>query len=77
MKPFGTQRPKNGEEIVPARTFTSDLYDPVTNTFAHPAATASLNIDHIFATITPLPNGKVLIAGGDDPIDNSTDLYSP
>ena len=58
-------------------TNSTDLYDPVTNTFAHPAATASLNMDHIFATITPLPNGKVLIAGGDDPIDNSTDLYIP
>jgi hypothetical protein len=43
---------------------TTELYDPVTGTFAPPASTAVMNTGRMYATATLLPNGKVLIAGG-------------
>jgi hypothetical protein len=59
---------------------STELYDPVTNTFAPPTGTASMNAARFYATATLLPNGKVLIAGGFDVNENplaSTELYDP
>jgi hypothetical protein len=57
---------------------STELYDPVANTFA--ATTPSMNTPRYLARATLLPNGKVLIAGGT--IDganalSSTELYDP
>jgi hypothetical protein len=65
---------------------STELYDPVTNTFALPSATPIMNIARAAHTATMLsvgPNaGKLLIAGGqrgedDDTILSSTELYDP
>ncbi|MGH9646572.1 MAG: Kelch repeat-containing protein, partial [Bryobacteraceae bacterium] len=64
---------------------STELYDPVTNTFAAPINTASMSAFRERHTATLLPNGKVLIAGGDDNVSvpnslvilNSTELYDP
>jgi hypothetical protein len=59
---------------------STELYDPVTNTFAPAASTAVMNAVRYVATATLLPNGKVLIAGGthDGNIGlSSTELYDP
>jgi Kelch motif len=48
-----------------ANTLSStELYDPVSNTFATAASTPTMNAARFDATATLLPNGKVLIAGG-------------
>jgi hypothetical protein len=58
---------------------STELYDPVTNSFA--ASTPSMNAARVSATATLLPNGKVLIAGGLDitteQVLTSTELYDP
>ncbi|MGO9451908.1 MAG: kelch repeat-containing protein [Candidatus Binataceae bacterium] len=61
------------------RLSSTELYDPVSNTFASSAATASMNAGREFPTGTLLPNGKVLVAGGqgNSAILSSTDLYTP
>jgi len=51
-------------------TTTAELYDPAIGTFA---PTGNMSMPHIFHTATPLPNGKVLIAGG----STSAELYDP
>jgi len=63
---------------------STELYDPVTDTFAASAATPVMNTARRYASATLLPNGKVLIAGGDGPpgappgtILSSTELYDP
>ena len=63
---------------------STELYDPVTNTFAPPSATATMKIARSLHTATLLfsgPNtGKILIAGGqqdDDRLLSSTELYDP
>jgi WD40 repeat protein len=58
---------------------STELYDPVSNRFAAPASTASMSSPREYSTATLLPNGKVLIAGGDDGDDNlsASDLYTP
>jgi hypothetical protein len=61
---------------------STELYDPVTNSFALPNQTASMNVGRVLATATALstgPNaGKVLIAGGSGaPSLASTELYDP
>ena len=59
---------------------STELYDPVSNTFAASASTVPMNGERHYATVTLLPNGKVLIAGGDDTNNNSlatTELYTP
>ena len=62
---------------------STDLYDPVTNTFAAAAQTASMNTARVEATATTItmgPNaGKILIAGGtgDSGSLASTELYDP
>ena len=48
---------------------TAELYDPATGTWS---MTASLNIGRYAHTATLLPNGKVLVAGG-----NTSELYNP
>jgi hypothetical protein len=60
---------------------STELYDPVSNSFAAPASTPLMNTPRRSATATLLPNGKVLIAGGWNTsmhIDlTSTELYDP
>src|SRR5262249_54568759 len=67
---------------------TTELYDPTANCFAGetdtPCAgqtTADLTFARFAATATPLPNGKVLIAGGFDIASSqfvtTADLYDP
>jgi WD40 repeat protein len=58
---------------------STELYDPTTNTFAPSAATPLMNTARDQATATLLPNGKVLIAGGEaiGVIFSSTELYDP
>ena len=58
---------------------TTELYDPATNTFA--ASTPSMNNGRYDATATLLPNGKVLIAGGQGVFvlisGGNRELYTP
>ncbi len=62
---------------------STELYDPVTNTFAAPAATASMNTARYLATATMITNGPnagdILIAGGFGPSGPlaSTEIYDP
>ena len=56
---------------------SAELYDPATNTWTY---TGSLNTARAFHTMTLLPNGKVLVAGGSDAFDgliSSAELYDP
>jgi hypothetical protein len=58
---------------------STELYDPTTNKFAPPNATAVMNTAHYGATATLLVSGKVLVAGGfgiESPL-SSTELYDP
>ena len=50
-----------------------ELYDPVEGTWT---ATGSLNTAHFNHTATLLPNGKVLVAGGDIGL-SIAELYDP
>ena len=71
------------ETIGKITTFTfltsTELYDPATNTFAASTSTPAMNTGRCYATATLLPNGKVLIAGGQGTagILSSTELYDP
>ncbi len=58
---------------------STELYDPVSNSFAAMASTASMSGPREFSTATLLPNGEVLIAGGDNGDENlaSSELYTP
>src|SRR5207302_8545088 len=65
---------------------SSELYDPRTGTWS---ITGSLNTDRVLFTATLLPNGSVLVAGGESHqcnsfngcgfsgVTNTTELYSP
>ena len=58
---------------------SAELYDPAAGTFTATGSMTSKRYDH---TATLLPNGKVLIAGGDGGYDGytilaSADLYDP
>ena len=65
----------------PAALSSTELYNPVTNAFAAPVSTPLMNTARENATATLLPNGKVLIAGGDVGVVGSglgsTELYDP
>jgi hypothetical protein len=76
----------NGKVLIAGGTESSgpalnstDLYDPVSNTFAPAASTPVMNTARTGATATLLPNGKVLIAGGYGSLYSlkSTELYDP
>jgi hypothetical protein len=58
---------------------STELYDPATNTFA--ASTPFMNNGRLNATATLLPNGKVLIAGGEGVFvlisGGKRELYTP
>jgi hypothetical protein len=57
---------------------STELYDPVTNTFAPLAATPVMNTARESTTATLLPNGNVLIVGGyDNDFLSSIELYTP
>jgi len=59
---------------------STELYDPASNTFAASGATVSMNVDRRYCTITLLPNGEVLLAGGNDTNGDAlatTELYTP
>ncbi|HVN63626.1 MAG TPA: kelch repeat-containing protein, partial [Candidatus Binataceae bacterium] len=63
---------------------STELYDPVSNSFAAPGATATMSVgrvSHTATTITFGPNGgKILIAGGittGQVAQSSTELYDP
>ena len=54
---------------------SAELYDPASGTWT---ATGSLNTGRDVHTATLLPNGKVLVAGGDDSSSlSSAELYDP
>ena len=56
---------------------SSELYDPNTGTWS---LTGSLNVARFGLTATLLPNGNVLVTGGesqDGAINNSAELYNP
>jgi hypothetical protein len=53
---------------------TSELYDPVANTFS---SGGTMNAGRVLAVSTLLLNGKVLIAEGIQPFTNTTELYDP
>jgi hypothetical protein len=75
----------NGKVLIAGGGFAyqviaTELYDPVTNTFAPPAATPVLNTAGVTASATVLPSGKVLFADGESDYDefpNSIVLYDP
>jgi N-acetylneuraminic acid mutarotase len=52
---------------------STDLYDPMTNSFAPSNETPTMNIARIGVTATVLNNGKVLVAGGAQQVE----LYDP
>ena len=52
---------------------SAELYDPASESWT---ATGSLNTARSFHTATLMPNGKVLVAGGDS-IGTSAELYDP
>ncbi|MGO9449998.1 MAG: kelch repeat-containing protein [Candidatus Binataceae bacterium] len=57
---------------------SAELYDPSNGTFT--ATTNSMSSARAIATATLLPNGEVLIAGGENNSgkpESSTDLYTP
>ena len=71
-----------GEKLVPLAS--TELYDPATNTFAPPSATATMQTargDHTATIISSGPNaGKILIVGGqqdDQHFLSSTEFYDP
>ncbi|MCX6390140.1 MAG: hypothetical protein NT122_05835, partial [Solirubrobacterales bacterium] len=56
---------------------SAELYDPASGTFT---ATGSMTVTRAYQTATLLPDGKVLIAGGDDGSGSSAasaELYTP
>src|SRR5262245_10543522 len=65
-----------GPPFLSAPLNSAELYDPATGTWS---STANLNIARAYHTATLLPNGKVLVAGGDinrGDLD-SAELYDP
>jgi hypothetical protein len=59
---------------------STELYDPVTNSFAPATNTADMNIGRYSTTATLLVSGDVLIAGGvaeNDPRLSPTELFDP
>jgi hypothetical protein len=80
LLPNGKVLIAGGYDGNPPSLSSTDLYDPTTNTFAPPASTASMNDQREYATATVLPNGKVLIAGGEiyfEGVLYSVELYDP
>ena len=66
----------NGRSVLAS----TDLYDPLSNSFIAPGSTATMNAARDLATATLLPNGLVLIAGGHTGSSTflaSTELYDP
>jgi hypothetical protein len=65
----------------PGTLASTELYNPVTNKFAPAASTPVMTTPREYATATLLPNGKVLIAGGEftpgQTTLKSTELYTP
>jgi hypothetical protein len=57
-------------------TNSAELYDPATGTWT---PTGSMNTARMYYAATLLPNGKVLVAGGDGNTSalSSTELYNP
>jgi hypothetical protein len=58
---------------------SAELYDPSTGTFT---ATGDMTTSRFYHTATPLPNGRVLIAGGSSIVNSnstlaSAELYDP
>src|SRR5262249_33095383 len=63
------------DEEVDGALVNAELYDPSTGSWS---VTGSLNTGRVFHTATLLPNGDVLVAGGDSlSIYNTAELYSP
>lgn len=66
-----------GTGAVSGAVASAELYDPATGTFA---ATGSMSGARVFFTATLLPNGKVLVAGGQSASSaflQSAELYDP
>ena len=82
LLPNGTVLIAGGSGVL-GETNSTELYNPVANSFAPASGTGSaptMNTARGDATATLIPNGKVLIAGGVDSSDHSlasTELYDP
>jgi Galactose oxidase, central domain/Kelch motif len=67
----------NNDEDPPSTVASAELYDPATGTWQ---TTGNLNTQRYQHTATPLPNGKVLVAGGFNSLLlslNIAELYDP
>jgi len=80
----GTVLIAGGEDVMagPKSTNLAEIYNPATDSFT--GTTGTLNVDRVQPRATLLPNGKVLIAGGDKTTTPgyaealaSTELYDP
>jgi hypothetical protein len=67
-----------GGNVTGMEATSTELYDPITNTFAPADQTANMNVGRAIAQATLLLSGKVLIAGGvNHSALASTELYDP
>jgi hypothetical protein len=80
LLPNGQVLIAGGEGTFAPALASTELYDPASNSFAPPSGTATMNTARNAATGTLLPNGQVLIAGGEGALGvvfASTELYTP
>ncbi|HLH76367.1 MAG TPA: kelch repeat-containing protein [Candidatus Binataceae bacterium] len=87
LLPNGNVLIAGGQDSSGIALASTEIYDAANNCFAGVGGTAcasetapAMNTAREFETATLLPNGKVLIAGGDDSAGNvvaSTELYDP
>jgi WD40 repeat protein len=76
--PDAVTRLANGEVLIAGSDRTVELFDPIRKTLR--TVSGQLDAERSFSTVTRLPDGRVLIAGGYDPnirVTNRTWLYNP
>ncbi len=63
--------------LFPSQPTSAEIYDPKADRWS---TTAPMGVDRLGQTATPLPDGRVLVAGGEDrslTVLNSTEIYDP